>query len=380
MRILAGLLVVFLGCAPEPAAPEFERFATGTGPNSIAIVKCGVARVAVVTASAGARLDAIGLDGVRSAGLDFSFENGSNPWGIAPFKDGVLVTLYNSHVVAFVDPCTGVEFSRSGSLEPVDVAPAVIPRAEFDADLDGNPDSVIDAMIPHNPSGIAVDSTGGIWVAFSNIVDPAIGENDMQTGPGILARFIVDNNKTIRFVDQHSLPCQNPTGVATFSGRVAVTCAGRFRSESGTFTRASAGGIILFSTIDFSLVASTDLDQSFGTPAFESDTIVVGSVLGGTIFRFSSELTLIEDRVIGGVDESLFKVVLVNGKSAVSRFVAGDLVIDPFGLASTVPFSDPREPPRGLIDVAIDDTDSDGLDDEAVGALSLSGEIGRVHL
>lgn len=382
-----ALLVVFAMTAgaacPAPPSPfDFERFPTGTTPNSVALMTCNGVRTAVVAASAGARIDAIALDdnGNGNGGGDavgVALGAGTSPWTVVPFRDGALVTLFGSHEVAFVDPCGGAIFSRAGSAEDVDVDPVVVPRSAIDADLDGVDDPRIERMRPRHPEGLAVDDDGGIWVSFTNIIDVALGDDEMQAGPGVLARFVVDDDGVIAFVEQRTLPCQNPQGVSVTGDRVVVSCSGRFRrsSDGARFERASDGGLVVFATADFSVVASATFALSFGTPVFEGEDIVVGSVLGGSVFRFARDLALVDDRAIGGLDESVFKTVLVDGKAAVTRFVNGDLVLDPFGIGLVVPFTDPRQPPRGLVDVVIDPDAG-----EAVGVLSLSGEVGRVQL
>jgi len=391
-----ALVTSAAGCPAPPSPFDFTRFPTGTTPNSVALRTCDGVRTAVVAVSGGARVDAIALDTALDTDLDdadasaadqnaadqnaagVAFEPGASPWTIVPFRDGALVTLFGSHEVAFVDPCTGEVHSRAGADDDVDVEPAVFPRSPIDADLDGALDPRVVRMRPRHPEGLAVDDDGHVWVSFTNIIDVALpGDGEMQAGPGVLARFVVDDDGVISFVEQRILPCQNPQGVAVSGDRVVVSCSGRFRysSDGARFERASEGGLVVFATADFAVVASATFALSFGTPVFAGEDIIVGSVLGGSIFRLDPGLAIIDDRAIGGRDESLFKVVLVDEEAAVTRFVNGDLVLDPFGIGLVVPFTDPRQPPRGLVDVVIDDGAR-----EAIGVLSLSGEVGKVRL
>lgn len=390
------LAVVVGGACERPPAVGKDRTGTSTTPNAVARVDCGGRFVVAVAASGGARLNVFD-DALDPAGSDVAFEDGAAPWDVVDIGGGrVAVSLFGAHDVATVDVCGDAGIvSRASSTESVAVTPAITPRGAFDNDLDGDTDGVVESMKLHAPEGVAfvdVDagSDGGfVFVAFTNLIDPAIGDDEMQAGPGVVARFAVDGAGQLSFVDQRTLACQNPQGVATGvidgAAVVVVSCTGRFQNGGdGRFVRASPGGLAVFDAASFALLVEDTFDQSFGTPAVVDGEIVVGSVLGGSIFRFDRDLTLIEDRAIGGVDESLFQVLTVEGELAVTRFVGGDLVLDPFGSARTVRFTDPTEPPRGLIDVVAVDPegvdDVDDNDDVAFGALSLSGELVRVDL
>ncbi len=381
-RFLVVVVAGLSGCPTDAPVPAPTRFDTGTIPNSVALSRCGDERVALVTASGGARLNTLFIDRpAQPASSGVAFPSGSAPWLVVA-SDGehdgaqALVTLQGGDALAGVDPCGGV---LSTSLRPdvvVPVPPLTL-RNALDADGDGDDETRVEAMLLRGPQGLAVVGER-IFVTFTNIFEPAsTGAGDMTAGPGALAVFHVDVDGQLAFDSQQLLPCDNPQAVVaarfdaadTAADAVVVSCTGRFAVVDGDIGRASDGGLVVVDATTLTVLHEARFAMSFGTPVVVDGAIVVGDVLDGVVRRFSAELVLLDEVRLGDGNESLFKVVVVDGLPAVTRFVAGDLVLDPFGAQTSISFVDDG-PPRGLLDVAIDDERR-----QAVGLLTLSAEL-----
>lgn len=384
---MALALVPLLGACP--AAPELgpPRVEVGASPNSVALARCGDDRVAVVAASAAARVDAIAVDGAGDGFGDVvgavGFAAGSSPWMVVA-RPGhpaqVLVTLFGERAVAVVDVCAGVEVGRVVVDVAIDLDRALTPLVPIDADGDGATDATVTRMLVRAPQAVAVDDDGFAWVTFTNVIEPALPDHPMVAGPGVLVRVALSDAGDALSVDAHQIvPCDNPQGLAVDGDDVWVTCTGQFQNQNGGLVRASPGGIVRVARSTFDVVTAASFDESFGTPVvFRGEppgVLGVGSVVGSGVFTlFDAGLNVVRDRAIAGDDESLFKAVVVDGELAVTRFINGDLILDPLGTARIVRFSPPGTLPRGLVDVVVD------ADQTAVGVFTLSSELVRAEV
>jgi hypothetical protein len=388
-RGIALALVPLLGACPAALELGPPRVEVGASPNSVALARCGDARVAVVAASAAARVDVVAVDSDENAdGFGdvvgaVGFAAGSSPWMVAArpgHPEQVLVTLFGEGAVAVVDVCAGVEVGRVVVDVVIDLDRALTPLVPIDADGDGATDATVTRMRLRTPQAVAVDDDGFAWVTFTNVIEPALPDHPMVAGPGALVRVGVSDAGDALVVDDHRVvPCDNPQGLAVDGDDVWVTCTGHFQNQNGGLVRASPGGIVRVARQTFDVVIAANADESFGTPVvFRGEppgVLGVGSVLGSGVFTlFDAGLNVVRDRAIAGADESLFKAVVVDGELAVTRFINGDLILDPLGTARIVRFSPPGTLPRGLVDVVVD------ADQTAVGVFTLSSELVRAEV
>jgi hypothetical protein len=355
------------GCvAPREPATD-AALATGTAPNDVALTVCGGIRTALVAASADARVDVLGLDdeGARAVFLG----EGTNPWSVAPSSGGrAVVTLFHADAVALVDVCQGDALDRAAADVVFDI-PAVTVPVPVDADGDGVEETTITRLRPRTPQGVVV-ADDLAFVTFTNVLAYALDDAPMQTGPGVVARFrIVDDR--LHFDQAVMLDCDNPQGIALGDDDdVIVACTGRFAVEEGAHRRISPGGLLRLGRQELDVRHHAELAASPGTPTTWRGDVVSGDVLDGRVLRFDRTLAPVAATAPAVGVESVFNVAVDGGgRLLAARFGSGEVLIDPFG-ASAVVRLQPEGPTRGLIDVVTDGDDLFGL-------FSLSGELVR---
>ncbi|MDP2340913.1 MAG: hypothetical protein Q8O67_08150 [Deltaproteobacteria bacterium] len=368
--VVVAVVAFVIACDPPIVDPD-ASIATGTTPNDVVLSTCGASPTALVTASGDARLDVLSLDGgaARAVFLD----EGSQPWMVDVASDRrAVVALFGSDEVALVAPCDERVLSRAQADVVIDVDPPLVLREATDADGDGVQELTVARMRPRTPQAVAVVGDDQVFITFTNIFAFALGDDPMLTGPGVLARFSLEGD-VIVFRDALTLPCENPGGISSDGAVVVVACSGRFIATNGGHERQSPGGLVVVDAELFSIARSIELaDFSPGTPAFLGTDIVVGGLLGGELRRFSAELELVDSVVLGGASESIFSVVPVGDDVAAVLFLAGALVLSPFGAATEIEVAG-AGPARGLIDAVI-------VDDDVLGLLTLSAELVTVEL
>ncbi len=370
--VVGGGVVLGASCAP-PGVEVAGPIATGTTPNDVVLGSCEGESVALVTASGDARLDVLVLDGSDDAPRAVFLDEGSQPWMVDVDLDGAraVVSLFGTNEVALVSPCEERVLARAQADVVFDVDPPLTLRDAADADGDGQSEISVTRMRPRSPQAVAVVDDA-VFVTFTNIFAFASGDDPMLTGPGSLARFVIDGDE-LRFVDVLTLPCENPGGIASNGVDVVVTCSGRFIVSGAGHQRQSPGGVVVVDVAGSSIRGSISLpDFSPGTPAFVGTDVVVGNLLGGELRRYGPELVQVDSVVLGSDNESIFSVVPLGDDVAATLFLGGGLVLSPFGTRVDVPVA-AAGPARGLIDVVIDD-------DAALGLLTLSAQLVRVEL
>lgn len=372
--VFSALVVVLgLACMPPSSTTTIDEGAlpTGTAPNDVALTVCDGARTALVAASADARLDVLALDrgdDAEAAHAVFLGE-GTNPWSVAPAPGGrAVVTLFDAAAVALVDACGGRALAETTADVVLDIDPVVL-QTPVDADGDGRVETVVTRLRPRTPQGVVVVDDVA-FVTYTNVLAYSLDEQPMQTGPGVVARFVVDGDR-LSFDRAALLPCDNPQGLAAGDdGDVVVACTGRFVVDGGAHRRVSPGALARVGRAALDVRAFVALDASPGTPTLWQDDIVVGDVLDGRVLRFDRALSFVEATEAASGVESIFNVAIDSaGRPLAARFGSGEVLVDPFGAARVVRLQ-PDGPTRGLIDVAADDDDLFGL-------FSLSGELVR---
>lgn len=321
---------------------------TGTSPNAVALTRCGNRGVALVAASGEARLDVIDLRSGDAASAVFAV--GSNPWDVAVVDTvsgpRAVVSLYGTHELALVDPCAAppAVLQTIGDDEPIVVNPATT------AD-DG---TVITSMTPRNAQAVAV-ADDVVWLAWTNIIEFVLGDQPMQTGPGLLSRFrlvddlLVADGRTI-------LPCENPAAINADSARIVVACTGRYKNSSTGFARASDGALVVVDANSLDLVAAVDLDASPVSLLVHGGDIIVGDALDGTVTRFDTELVQQQQTPTSTGIESVFALDVVDNVVVAAVYGASDiLLVDPFGAAARQPVI--AGTARGVVDLVHDDSD-----------------------
>jgi hypothetical protein len=359
---------------PSPSPTSAAAVATGTAPNDVALTTCSGRRTALVAASADARVDVLDLagdvdDGDRVAPQAVFLGEGSNPWSVAPAPDGrAVATLFGADAVALIDACGARDLDRAVVDAVLPVEPITLPVA-VDADGDGQEETTVTQLRPRAPQAVVVVD-GVAFVTWTNVLAYSFDGAPMQTGPGMVARFVVDGDRLV-FDRIARLPCENPQGIAAGDADdVIVTCTGRFVVDAGAHRRVSSGGIARVGRATLDLRAFAALQASPGTPALVGGDIVVGDVLDGRVMRFDAALVLLQQTAPADGVESVFVVVVDDaGRPLAGRFGSGEVLVDPFGDAALVRLQ-PRGPTRGLIDVVVDGEDLFGL-------FSLSSELVR---
>lgn len=374
-RLLSApvVVVVVAGCGCDGAVPPVEEgvIATGSAPNAIALTTCDGGQRALVPASQGASLNVFDTtSGTRS---DVDLGAGSTPWAVAvlPEAERAVVTLFGAHGVALVDPCGGSVVDAVTASDVVVSVDDVVLRHSIEGI--GAIGATISEMPLRSPEAVAVDDQGRVWVTFVNLLEVAEPAGPMELGNGVVARFVVDGDQLV-LDDHRETFCLNPQGIAVSGARVVVTCTGRFGSDGdGLFAIDGGGGIVVYDADSLEELARRSDPNSWGTPAVVDDLVVVGDVLGGVVASFAIED--LDDRDvqdIAGDDESIFKILVVDGEAVALRFLNGDAVFDPFRTGRAVRIGDPLQPPRGLIDLAVDD------DGAGWAVFSLSAELVKV--
>ncbi|MBM4282046.1 MAG: hypothetical protein FJ137_15235 [Deltaproteobacteria bacterium] len=368
---LAVLVVVAGGClesSPPGGSGADGALATGTAPNDVALTTCDGARTALVAASADARVDVLGVDADAGARAVF-LGAGANPWSVAPAEGGrAVVTLFSEGAVALVDACGGRDLDRAAADVVVDVAPITLP-APVDADGDGDEETTVTRLRPRTPQGVVV--AGDVaFVTYTNVLAYAVDDAPMQTGPGVVARFVIDGDR-LTFDRAAVLGCENPQGVALGDDDdVIVACTGRFVVRDGAHRRVSQGALVRLGRAALDERAAVAVDASPGTPTVWRGDVVVGDVLDGRVLRFDRALALQQATPAAAGVESIFNVAVdADGRLLAARFGSGEVLVDPFGSAGVVRLQ-AAGPTRGLIDVVTDGDDLFGL-------FSLSGELVR---
>ena len=375
--LCASVLVVAAACAAPLAPFDDAPLPTGTAPNDVALTVCDGARTALVAASADARLDVLAVDNdgdgdgdgdARAARAVFLGE-GTNPWSVASSSgDRAVVTLFDAGAVALVDACGGRALDVARADVVFDIDPIVL-ASPVDGDGDGDDETTVTRLRPRTPQGVVV--AGDVaFVTFTNVLSYSLDDQPMQTGPGVVARFVVDGEH-LAFDRAVVLPCENPQGIAAGdAGDVVVACTGRFVVDGGAHRRVSPGGLVRVGRDALDVRAFAALDASPGTPAVWQGDVVVGDVLDGRVLRFDEGLALVEATAPASGVESIFNVAVdAHGRLLAARFGSGEVLVDPFGVAGVVRLQ-PDGPTRGLIDVVADA-------DDVFGLFSLSGELVR---
>ena len=365
-RIVAIVVVATMiaSCdSPPPATPP-TNIATGSVPNALALTTCGDRRVAVVAVSGGARVNVIDLDDGSADSHEFAV--GSNPWDVVIADTAVgpraIVSLYGTAAVALVDPCSAppTQLHTIGDDVAMAVEPAVTNRAG----------DVVTSMLPANPQALAV-AGDVVWLAWTNIIDLAVDDEPMRTGPGLLSRFRIDND---HFVDDGRvvLPCDNPAAIAVDDRRVVVSCTGRYGRSGDGHTRASDGAIVVVDPASLAVVDHVELEASPVSLRLHDGDIVVGDALDGTVRRFDAALLQQQSTGASADIESVFALDVVDGVVVAAGFGARDFVlVDPFGANRRVDIAPTRG--RGIVDMV-----SDGDDGDIFLLMTLSSEIVRL--
>ena len=354
-------------CITPPESSDDAALSTGTAPNDVALTTCGNARTALVAASADARLDVLGLDGDGARAVFLG--EGTNPWSVAAASSGrAVVTLFDAGAVALVDACGARPLDVARADVVFDVAPIVL-RSPTDADGDGTRETTVTRLRPRTPQGVVVH--GGVaFVTYTNVLAYSLDDQPMQTGPGVVARFVVDGDRLV-FDRAAVLPCENPQGIAAgFDDDVVVACTGRFVVDGGAHRRVSPGALVRVGSASLDVRAYVELDASPGTPAAWHGDVVVGDVLDGRVLRFDRAFSFVDATEAADGVESIFNVAVdAQGRLLAARFGSGEVLVDPFGDERVVRLQ-PHGPTRGLIDVVVDE-------DDVFGLFSLSGELVR---
>jgi hypothetical protein len=367
-RALVGVLLGLAACLPSTPAQQTDSLATGTSPNDVALTTCAGQRTALVAASADARVDVMGLFDPAAVRAVFLGE-GTNPWSVAPSSRGrAVVTLFHAGEVALIDACAGDLLHRAAADVVLPVPPLTL-ATPVDADGDGEEETTVTHLRPRTPQGVVVHEDVA-FVTYTNVLAYAVDDLPMQTGPGVVARFLIDDERLV-FDRAVVLACENPQGIAVGDDDdVLISCSGRFDVYDGAHRRISPGALVRVNRETLAEQAFASLAASPGTPTVWRGDIVVGDVLDGRVLRFGRGLTLQEQtRAAPGV-ESVFNIAIdAFGRPLAARFGSGEVLVDPFGDAGIVSLQPPG-PTRGLIDVVADG-------DELFGLFSLSGELVR---
>lgn len=359
---LTAVATLTVSCWMPPVAEKPTTMFTGAVPNAVVLVACDDRRVAVVAASIGARIDLIDTDtGVATSLL---LPPGSNPWDVAVIAaiDGprAIVSLYGDDALVLFDPCS--------------TDPEVLQTSGRDTPIAVVDDREIDEMLPRTPQAVAVghdDQGAAIWLAWTNIIAVAHGHDPMRTGPGLLTRLRLVND---RLVDDGSvvLPCKNPAALAVADqsdrGGVVVACSGVFKNGINGYERASRGAVVVVdSALD--IVAAVDVDAAPASIVFHGGEIVVGDALDGTVARFDAALVEQQRTVKADGIATVFALDVVDGILVAGHF-EDRLVADPFGTARSTSIVS-GSTFRGIVDLAHDD-------DDVFALLSTSGELVRI--
>ncbi len=383
--LVLSVAVVASACDNGEEPVEADVFNTGSAPNAVVATTCGGDTFLLVPASQGAAVDVISADNgsTREIGLG----QGSTPWGVSLLGDDVVgeggdrlavVTGFGTHSLFLIDPCSASTVDAVDvSSRPERVSVAGV-RLRNDIDGVGRGGDSISEMPLMKPEAVVVDDVGGIWATFTNLLEVADSSGPMEAGAGVLARFVVDTSTGPPRLayDRHvELRCQNPQGLATDGALVVVTCTGTFQIGDAGFEARTAGGVALYDADFVEVAHREDVGRSYGTPVIVDGHVVVGDVLGGVVYSYNvADLGEFDTQDLGDDNESIFKVLVIDGEVAALRFLKGDIVFDPFRTGRTRAIGDARQPPRGLIDLAVDDN-GDGW-----AVFSLSAELVKVAL
>jgi hypothetical protein len=367
-RVACVVLVFTIVCVacPAPSTPSAPtRFPTGTAPNAATRVNCAGSLRALVTSSVDGSLNIIDIvDGTTTS---THFGSNTNPWDVAIVDDTssvtgltdptAVVSLYGSNTIATTKVCSSTSVSSTYTDDEVIVSDGV-------------------EYAPGNPQAIAVIDND-IFVAFTNIVRVASGTDDMLTGPGTVVRLHLDDEGALVRDARLTLPCDNPSAIATLNGTLAVACTGRYRvASSGGFARASdsQGAIVVVDTATFTVGDVLAVDASPVSAVFDiDDSLVVGDALDGSVSRYSiAPIALVERaQPTAAADDSIFAVTIVNDTVVAAAF-SGALVGAPFS-ASPQSVSVDEGLSRGMVDLAWQPGDVD-----VFAVMSLSAELVRV--
>lgn len=372
--LVAAVVLVFsdAGCDAGDVIDPFAPVATGSTPNAVTLTSCGNTRLAAVTASADARLNLLHVDIARSHSVVLPV--GSNPWDVAILATDngprAVVSLFGNGGIALIDPCTDADVAVLQTITD-DGAIALDPPVD---DATGTP---LTSMTPTTPQAVAFDDDL-VYVAFSNIIAFAVGDDALRAGPGLLLTLrLVSDRLVVQRRD--ILPCENPAALAIAAdGDVVVTCSGRYKNGGAGFERASDGAIVRIDAAHVEPISSVVLDASPASIVIADDgSIVVGDALDGTVARFSADLVeQARTTPADGID-TVFALSLIddgrNNRVLVAAHFDGKMVVDPLGAPRTHTLHD--GPPRGVIDV-VDDAEHD--DGDVFVLLTLSAQLQRV--
>lgn len=360
------LLVLTIAACPTPSTPsEPTRYLTGTAPNAVARVDCSGFSRALVTASVDGSLNIINIADGNTISVHFG--SNTNPWDVAVVDDSsgaditdptAVVSLYGSNTIATTKVCSSTSVSSTYTDDEVIVENGV-------------------EYAPSNPQAIAIVGAD-IFVASTNIVAVATRDSDMLTGPGTLLRLHLDDAGALVRDARLTLPCDNPSAIASVDNDLVVACTGRYRVSSNGFERAadSQGALVVVDATTFSVTEVLALDASPVSAVFDVDgSIVVGDALDGSVSRYTlSPLTFVErTQPTGRADDSIFAVVSINSTIVAAAF-SGSLVGAPLSSNARSIVVDEGQS-RGVVDLAWQPGDAD-----VFAVLSLSSELVRLSI
>lgn len=270
------------GCVARPP------LVTGTTPNDLAVALCGGIPVAFTPNSADGALAPTPLL-PTNAGAPVLFPaddegRGANPYHVTLDTSGAraAVSLFGQDAVTLVDPCQGrvldvAEPSASdGGPLVIDVTPAMDVEVPLDADGDGESETHIERMRLRAPQGVAF-AGDRLLVSYTNVLQ--LGEHP-RYGPGVVVAFDVMGDE-LHPAGHVVLPFDNPQGLTLDEqGRPWVSCSGPLGPGQTAFEALSDGGLVRLAPDTLELERVIPFGRfAPGTPAFDGDFLVVGSLV-----------------------------------------------------------------------------------------------------
>ncbi|MEW5848686.1 MAG: hypothetical protein AB2A00_07715 [Myxococcota bacterium] len=277
------------GTGSTPNQVLFARDASPTGRTTGLVVLSGDGALDNVDADEGGRVSPlVPLPEMAFGGAVVP----ATPWAADALGENAWVTRYAHAGITTVNVPGGTILGEGNITTPQALGEILTLDPPVDVDGDGVEDQQVTALVPRNPTGIAVVGSRA-FVAMANVLSTS-ASGRAQFGPGMLAVFELDGRGiptgATRVINlafrnpQHVIPLDN--------GTVAVSSTGSLQRVNGTWQVDSDGGVEIFDVSSLQKLQEINLGRfAPSRPLLLADgkSLYVPSILRARLARLDVE-------------------------------------------------------------------------------------------